>query len=130
MTTPAQPAPGSAPSRRDFMKATGLAAAHAAEPKDERVLGGLATARNLLAQLALAHGDATTARTSLAQAHAVLDPAWRAQENEGLRLVLANTLVKMGIVWWMGGAGLPRHVLPAGAVIVVGTAAYVALVAY
>lgn len=44
--------------------------------------------------------------------------------------VLANTLVKMGIVWWMGSTGLPRHVLPTGVVIVVGTAAYVALVAY
>jgi len=32
MTTPAQPAPDSAPSRRDFMKTTGLAAAAAAVP--------------------------------------------------------------------------------------------------
>jgi len=43
--------------------------------------------------------------------------------------VLANTLTKMGIVWWMGSAGLPRHVLPTGIIILVGAAACVVLVA-
>jgi len=75
-----------------------LASAHASEPKDQRVLSGLAAARNLLAQLALTHGDVATARASLARAHAVLDPAWRAQENETLRLVFASTLVLDGEV--------------------------------
>jgi len=69
-----------------------LARARAAEPRSERVLRWLAMARHLQAQLALARGDAATARTQLAKAGALLAPAWRDDGNEALRLVYAQQL--------------------------------------
>ncbi len=69
---------------------------HAAEPKNERVLRWLAKARNLQAQLALARGDAATARAHLTDATTLLEPLWKADPSESLRLVLANTQVLAG----------------------------------
>lgn len=73
-----------------------LGAAHVAEPKDERVRNGLANTHNLLAQLALAQGNATDARAWSSRALASLAPAWAAQPSEDLRIVLARTLVLDG----------------------------------
>ena len=73
-----------------------LAAAHAAEPKDERALRWLAKTHNLQGQLALAGGDAATARRHLAEGLALLEPAWKANPHEELRLVLANNRLLAG----------------------------------
>lgn len=43
--------------------------------------------------------------------------------------VLANTLVKMGLVWWIGSRGLRARVLPAAVVIAAGAAISLILVA-
>jgi hypothetical protein len=80
-----------------------LAAAQAAEPQEERLRTGLASARNLVARLALARGDTAAARSALQGAHTVLDPAWRAHQNENMRVVLANTLVLDGETAWAAG---------------------------
>lgn len=75
-----------------------LAAAHAAEPKSERVLSWLVKARNQQAQLALARGDAESARRHLSAAQALIEPAWRAGQNEVLRMWLARTRLLEGEV--------------------------------
>jgi tetratricopeptide (TPR) repeat protein len=75
-----------------------LAAAHAAEPKSERVLSWLVKARNQQAQLALARGDTASARKHLSDAQAVIEPAWQAEQNEVLRLWLARTRLLEGEV--------------------------------
>jgi len=73
-----------------------LATAHAAEPRNERVLSWLVNARNQQAQLALARGDIATTRKHLSAARALIEPAWRAEQNERLRLWLATTRVLEG----------------------------------
>lgn len=67
-----------------------LTEAHVAEPRNERVLSWLARARGLQAQLALERGDVAGARTHLAAARALIEPAWRTGQNERLRLWLAR----------------------------------------
>jgi len=75
-----------------------LAAAHAAEPKSERVLSWLVKIRNQQAQLALARGDTAAARKHLSDAQALIEPAWQAEQNEVLRLWLARTRLLEGEV--------------------------------
>ena len=75
-----------------------LAAAHAAEPKSERVLSWLVKIRNQQAQLALARGDTASARKHLSDAQALIEPAWQAEQNEVLRLWLARTRLLEGEV--------------------------------
>jgi tetratricopeptide (TPR) repeat protein len=70
--------------------------ARTAEPKNERVLRWLVMARNLQAQLALARGDSRGARTHVAEALALLGPAWKNGPNETLRLVLAHNRILAG----------------------------------
>jgi tetratricopeptide (TPR) repeat protein len=73
-----------------------FATALAAEPKSDRALRWLGKARNLQAQAALARGDVEAGRDRLAQAHAVLTPAWQVRQTEPLRIVLAHTLILDG----------------------------------
>lgn len=73
-----------------------LTKAHAAEPRNERVLAWLARARDLQAQFALARGDAASAHAHLAAARALIEPAWQAERNEVLRLWLARTRLLQG----------------------------------
>lgn len=73
-----------------------LASAYASEPKDLRVLSALASARNLLAQLALARGDTIHALEWSSRAQSLLAPAWNVRPNEDLRIALAKTLVLDG----------------------------------
>lgn len=82
-----------------------LATAHAAEPKDQRVLRGLAATRNMLAQFALVQGDAVAARKQLARARALLDPAWKTRPSNALRAVLVDTLVLDGEAAQLAGDG-------------------------
>ena len=74
------------------------APAHAAEPKNERVLSWLVMTRNLQAQLALARGDAASRARMLAASLALIEPAWQAGQNEALRLWLARTRLLQGEV--------------------------------
>lgn len=80
-----------------------LAKAHAAEPRNERVLSWLVGARDLQAQRALARGDAASARKHLSAARALIEPAWRAEQNEVLRLWLARTRLLDGEAAQRGG---------------------------
>lgn len=73
-----------------------LAKAHAAEPKNVRVLSWLVRARNLQAQFALARGDVGLARQHLAASLELIEPAWQAEQTEGLRLWLARTRLLEG----------------------------------
>lgn len=73
-----------------------LVAAHAAEPKNLRTTSWLVSARNLLARLALQHDDLKTAQAQMAAALAVVEPAWKAEQNEALRLRLAETRLMQG----------------------------------
>lgn len=82
-----------------------LARAHAIEPENERVLRWSVKARDLQAQLALARGDTTTARADLAESLALLEPAWKANPNESLRLVLANNRLVAGEACEAAGDG-------------------------
>lgn len=75
-----------------------LAKAHATEPKNELVLSWLVRALNLQAQLALARGDTASARTHLSAVQVLIEPAWRAEQNEALRLWLARTRLLEGEV--------------------------------
>jgi tetratricopeptide (TPR) repeat protein len=89
--------------RLSMRAASILANAHAIEPKNERVLRWSIKARDLRAQLALARGDTTTARSGLAESLALLDPAWKASPNEALRLVLVNNRLLAGEACKAGG---------------------------
>jgi eukaryotic-like serine/threonine-protein kinase len=80
-----------------------LADALAVEPENERVLRSLAQVRNLQAERALLRGDAAVARSRLAEAAALLDPAWNSHRNETLRLVLAKTRLLLGEAAQLGG---------------------------
>ncbi len=88
-----------------------LADALAVEPKSERVLRSLAQVRNLQAQRALLRADSALARSHLAAAAALLDPAWAAHQNETLRLVLANTRLLSGETAQLAGDGAGAVVL-------------------
>lgn len=80
-----------------------LAKAHAAEPRNERMLHWLVRALNLQAQLALDRGNAASARKHLSAARALIEPAWRAEHNEVLRLSLATTRLLDGEAAQRGG---------------------------
>ncbi|GAA4861740.1 toll/interleukin-1 receptor domain-containing protein [Luteimonas vadosa] len=71
-------------------------AALAAEPEKERLVVWLARTRHLRAQLALGRGDLRAARGHVAGALALIEPAWRARQNEDLRLWLARTRLLQG----------------------------------
>ncbi|MFD0740485.1 hypothetical protein ACFQZQ_14470 [Lysobacter koreensis] len=73
-----------------------VANAHKVEPENKRVLLWLAKAHNLQAQLALSRGDTALAKTHLTQALARLEPAWKADPSETLRLVLASSRLLSG----------------------------------
>jgi tetratricopeptide (TPR) repeat protein len=73
-----------------------FAKAHATEPKNESVLRWLAKARHLQAQLLLTRGDVAAAQTGVAEALALLEPAWNAAPNEALRLVIAGNHLLSG----------------------------------
>lgn len=75
-----------------------LARAHAAEPRNERVLTWLVRARGLQAQLALGRGDVAVARAHVSAARTLIQPAWQAQQNETLRLWWAKTRLLEGEV--------------------------------
>lgn len=70
-----------------------------ARTKDHKslsVLEGLAQARNQLARLALTRGDSGSAATQIASALALLEPAWKDNQGNTLRLHLAETLLLQG----------------------------------
>ncbi|HSM11056.1 MAG TPA: hypothetical protein VK827_05765, partial [Lysobacter sp.] len=71
--------------------ATLVARAHAAEPQSEWAMRFVVRAHNVQARLALLRGDAAATRDHLTAAKALIEPAWRAQQNEALRLWLART---------------------------------------
>jgi tetratricopeptide (TPR) repeat protein len=83
----------------------GFARAHANEPKDRRVLGGLAGARLLAAEWALARGEADAARGEIAAARKLLAPAWREDPGETLRQLLARTWLLEGEALAANGDG-------------------------
>jgi eukaryotic-like serine/threonine-protein kinase len=80
-----------------------FARAHVTEPKKESVLRWLAKARHLQAQLALRRGDVAVAQTQVAEALAMLEPAWDVAPNEMLRLVLVDNRLLAGEI--MAAAG-------------------------
>lgn len=63
-----------------------LAKAHAAEPDDAQSTYALIRARTLQAQSALDRKEDAAARTHAAQARALIDPAWKASQEESLRI--------------------------------------------
>jgi len=73
-----------------------LAAAHSAEPRNRHVLSSLLRARHLQADLALSQGDLARAREHLVAARALIEPAWRLEPSEVLRIWLARTRVLQG----------------------------------
>ena len=75
-----------------------LATAHAAEPRNERVLSWLVNARNQQAQLSLARADLHLASKHVASAQSLIESAWRAEQNERLRLWLARIRLLEGEV--------------------------------
>jgi len=83
----------------------GFARAHAAEPKDRRVLGGLAGARLAAAEWALARGEADAARREAAAARRLIAPAWREDPGETLRQLLARGWLMDGEVLAASGGG-------------------------
>lgn len=87
-----------------------LSRAHAAERKDEAVSTWLARSHQLLAQLALADGvDSEVPGVHLKAARALLAPAFKAKQNERLRIVLADThLIEGAAAEARGEAGRAR----------------------
>lgn len=75
-----------------------LAAAHTAEPKNERILTWLARTRQLQAQLALGRGDVATARAQLEASIKLIEPVWQAAPNEALRIWRARADLLQGVV--------------------------------
>ena len=82
-----------------------LAKAHTVEPKNEQILNQLARARELQMQLALERGDTVGARSHLAAALALVEPAWRSTRNEVLRLRLARLRLLEGELAQRDGRG-------------------------
>jgi eukaryotic-like serine/threonine-protein kinase len=64
--------------------------AHAANPQDKRSMGWLVKTQLLLAELALQRGDSTRASSLAAQAQANLAPAWKLEQADDLRQLLAR----------------------------------------
>ncbi|HKT41635.1 MAG TPA: toll/interleukin-1 receptor domain-containing protein [Rhodanobacteraceae bacterium] len=75
-----------------------LAAARTKDAKSQSVLTGLGHAHNLLAQLALSRGDTAGAAQNVAAALALIEPAWKAAQNNSLRQSLAGTRLLQGEV--------------------------------
>ena len=75
-----------------------LAKAHAAEPNDAQSTYALIRARMLQAQSALDRKDDVAARTHAAQARALIDPAWKAAQEESLRLLKSQLALVEGRV--------------------------------
>jgi tetratricopeptide (TPR) repeat protein len=73
-----------------------FAKAHAAAPDESRALQWLGRTRNHLGQQALERGDFEGARVWLSRAHDALEPAWRKQPGEKLRVALAGTETLLG----------------------------------
>jgi eukaryotic-like serine/threonine-protein kinase len=74
-----------------------LRQAHETEPRIQRVLVWLVRSHQQLARLALARDDLAGARVQAAAAQALIEPAWAAEQNTELRLVLAETRVLVGL---------------------------------
>ena len=68
-----------------------LAAAHSAQPDDERYLRSLVADRLLLAQIALQNQQPADAARWVAQVDADLAPAWVHKPSDDLRLLMAQT---------------------------------------
>jgi len=75
-----------------------LEAAHLAEPRNRHVLNWLLRARHLEADLSLSHGDLTGAREHLVAARTLVEPAWRLEPSEVLRVWLARTRVLQAVI--------------------------------
>lgn len=75
-----------------------LAAAHTAEPENERIMTWLVRAHQLRAQQALASNDIATADAAVTQALGLIEPAWQTEQNERLRLWLAWSWLLQGAV--------------------------------
>jgi len=73
-----------------------FARAYASEPKNERLLGWLAKARHLQAQLALVNGDTDAARTRLVESAALIKPGEQNDPDESSRQLRAQGLVLTG----------------------------------
>jgi hypothetical protein len=82
--------------------------AHAVEPKDRRVLGGLAGAHLLAAEWALARGEPGPAQARIATSRGLIAAAWRADPGESLRQLLARS-------WLLEGEALAARGDGAGA---------------
>ena len=81
-----------------------LRAAHSAEPHNRHVLNSLLRALHLQADLALALDDLARAREHLVAARGLVEPAWRLEPSEVLRLWLARTRVLQGEIALREGA--------------------------
>ena len=81
-----------------------LRAAHSAEPHNRHVLNSLLRALHLQADLALALDDLARAREHLVAARDLVEPAWRLEPSEVLRLWLARTRVLQGEIALREGA--------------------------
>ena len=81
-----------------------LRAAHSAEPHNRHVLNSLLRALHLQADLALALDDLARASEHLVAARALVEPAWRLEPSEVLRLWLARTRVLQGEIALREGA--------------------------
>jgi hypothetical protein len=75
-----------------------LEAAHSAEPRNRHVLNSLLRARHLQADLAFTQGDLASAREHLVAARALVEPAWRVEPSEMLRIWLARTRVLQAVI--------------------------------
>jgi tetratricopeptide (TPR) repeat protein len=80
-----------------------LGAAYSAEPRNRHVLNWLLRARHVQADLALSQGDLDRARGHLVEARALVEPAWRLEPSEVLRIWLARTRVLQGEIGLRGG---------------------------
>jgi tetratricopeptide (TPR) repeat protein len=81
-----------------------LRAAHSAEPHNRHVLNWLLRALHVQVDLALALDDLARAREHLVEARALVEPAWRLEPSEVLRIWLARTRVLQGEIALREGA--------------------------
>jgi tetratricopeptide (TPR) repeat protein len=81
-----------------------LRAAHSAEPHNRHVLNWLLRALHVQVDLALALDDLARAREHLVAARALVEPAWRLEPSEVLRIWLARTRVLQGEIALREGA--------------------------
>ena len=75
-----------------------LGEAHRREPKNELILSWLVRALHLQAELALDTGDIDGAAQTASRAQRLVEPAWQAEQNERLRLRLAENQYLQGRV--------------------------------